>query len=364
MKKKKNSGGHASRKTLQMSQKPKRGQEQLIYTGTKETERIAITAVSFDCDRFVNHEATEENLESLKGKFFGTTWINLDGVHKVELIEKVGKLFGLNRMVVEDVLNVTRRPRTDTYGDQTFVVCNLLTIPEGESAVKKEQVSFVLKENLLITFQEDKFDDFEVVRERIRKSSGAVRKLGADFLLYVLLDSVVDQYFNSLETIGEQIETIEDTLVTSPNTDRLSQIYGMKNEIILFRKYVWPMREVIARLERSEDSLIRDASRVYFRDLYDHIVEVMDMLDTFREMIYGMVDIYMSSASNRMNQIMKVLTIISTIFIPLTFIAGVYGMNFEYMPELKMKYGYPAVWAVMISTAVGIMLFVKRKRWV
>jgi len=349
---------------VNLPKKPTRGLGELVYTGEKQGTAVVVTAVSYDKESFKRHTVVDGDLEKIQNEFFGTTWINIDGVHDVNLVERIGKRYGLNVMVMEDILNTTRRPRTESYEDYLFTVCNRLSFSETDTALQKEQISFILKKDLLITFQEDTHDDFDEVRGRIRSSKGPLRSAGADFLLYTLLDEVVDKQFRLLEILDERMEAVEELLVAYPNSGRLRTIHEMKNQIILFRKYVWPMREVIGRLERDDSEQIQDSTRVYFRDLYDHVVELMDMLETFREMIYGLIDIYMSSVSNRMNEIMKVLTVISTIFIPLTFIVGLYGMNFKYMPELEQQWGYPAVLTLMVGIAVSMILFVKRKRWV
>jgi magnesium transporter len=239
----------------------------------------------------------------------------------------------------------------------------MLDYDREESKIKVEQVSLILGENFVISFQETEGDIFNPIRERVRNNKGRVRKMGADYLAYVLIDAVVDNYFLILEALGEQIESMEEELVANPTPETLQTIHNLKREMIFLRKSVWPLRELISGLERGESALIRESTGIYLRDVYDHTIQVIDTVETFRDMLSGMLDIYLSSVSNRMNEVMKVLTIIATIFIPLTFLAGIYGMNFEFMPELRWHWSYPLVWCVMIVIGVAMIFYFKRKKW-
>ena len=278
--------------------------------------------------------------------------------------KQLGERFGLHPLVVEDILNTDQRPKLEDYGEYLFVVLKSLYHSKIESDEPEiEQISLVLGPNYVLSFQERAGDEFEPVRERIRSDKGRVRKMGADYLAYSLIDLIVDTYFIVLEKLGERMEILEEELVLNPTTETLQAIHQLKREMVFLRKSTWPLREVIGALERGESPLIQDSTSIYLRDVYDHTIQVIDAVETYRDILSGMLDIYLSSISNRMNEVMKVLTIIATVFIPLTFIAGVYGMNFQHMPELAWPWAYPLVWAVMITIAAVMVVYFQRKRW-
>jgi magnesium transporter len=291
------------------------------------------------------------------------TWINIDGVHKLDNIEKVGKHLKIHPLVLEDIVHTGQRPKMEDFNDYLFVVLQMLQYNEKENETKTEQVSIILGANYVISFQEDEGDVFDLIRERIRTDRGRIRRMGADYLAYSLLDAIVDNYFMVLEKIGENIEDIEDELIKNPAQEVLHAIHSLKRELVFLRKSVWPLREVISRLERWDSHLIDKSMDIYLRDVYDHTIQVIDALETFRDMLSGMLDIYLSSVSNRMNEVMKVLTIIATIFIPLTLITGIYGMNFKYMPELDWSWGYPMVYIAMLIVSGVMLVYFRRKRW-
>jgi magnesium transporter len=245
-----------------------------------------------------------------------------------------------------------------------FLVLKMLYIDDKTHEVRSEQVSLILGQNFVISFQETIGDVFDAVRERIRKSKGRIRKMGTDYLAYALIDAIIDNYFLILEKIGDKVKNLEQNVVSTPTPEIMQQIYNLKRQMVYLRKSVWPLREVINGLLREESKLIKKTTHVYLRDLYDHTIQVIDTIETFRDMISGMLDIYMSSVSNKMNEIMKVLTIFAAIFIPLTFIAGVYGMNFQYMPELNIPWAYPAIWVVIILVSVSLLAYFKHKKWI
>jgi magnesium transporter len=251
----------------------------------------------------------------------------------------------------------------EDYGDYLYVVVKMLHDKGKTGQVEAEQVSLIIGPNFVFSFQEGEGDVFEPIRERIRNGKGRLRKMGADYLAYSLLDAIVDYYFVILEKLGERVEFLEEELVTNPKTQTLQEIHHLKREMIFLRKAVWPLREVIGALERGESPLIQKGTSLYLRDVYDHTIQAIDTVETFRDMVSGMLDIYLSSVSNRLNAVMKVLTIIATVFMPLTFLAGVYGMNFKYMPELEWRWGYPLVWAVMIGIGGVMLIYFKRKKW-
>ena len=335
----------------------------LVHIGERKTERVQITLIDYDETQFKQEEvATVEECFPFKDKPT-VTWINIDGLHDVQVIEKIGQHFNLHPLLLEDILNTEQRPKMEDFGDYIFLVVKMLYYNDQAEQVEAEQVSLILGSSWVISFQERPGDVFNAVRERIQKGKGRIRKMGADYLAYSLLDAIVDNYFIIMEKFGDRIEDTETELAASPTRQTLQAIRTIKREMIFLRKSVWPLRELVSSLERGESPLIHESIGVYLRDVYDHTIQVIDTVESFRDMISGMLDIYLSSISNRMNEVMKVLTIFAAIFIPLTFVVGIYGMNFEYIPELKWHWGYFGVLAIMASIA-GVMLFYfKRKRW-
>jgi len=293
----------------------------------------------------------------------GVTWLDIDGVHQNEVLETVGAHAGLHPLVIEDIHNTYQRPKVEDYEDYLYIVLKMISWDGDSTEIQAEQVSLILGQNYVLSFKEDPGDIFDSIRTRLREGKGRLRKLGADYLAYSLLDQVVDHYFLVLENLGEKIEDLEEKLVTNPDASTLQTIHHLKRELIFLRKSVWPLREAISSLERGESPLFQPETLVYLRDVYDHTIQVIDTIETFRDMVSGMLDIYLSSVSNRLNEVMKVLTIIATIFIPLTFITGIYGMNFTNMPELQWPWGYFMVWGVMLITFIGMLIFFKRKKW-
>ena len=335
----------------------------LVHIGEKKAETPKITLMDYDEVYFQEKEIkTIEECFPFKDKP-AVTWINIDGLHQVEILERLGECYGLHPLVLEDILNTDQRPKMEDYGEYLYIVLRMLNYNDKSSEIEAEQISLILGPNFVFSFQEREGDTFNPIRERIRNSKGRIRKMGADYLAYTLLDSIVDNYFIILEKLGEKIEFLEDELVTRPTPETLQIIHHLKREMIFLRKAVWPLREVIGSLERGEPPLVKETTRVYLRDVYDHTIQVIDTIETFRDMVSGMLDIYLSSVSNRLNAVMKVLTIIATIFMPLTFLAGIYGMNFKYMPELEWRWGYPAVWFFVVLISVFMLIYFKKKRW-
>ena len=335
----------------------------LVHIGEKKTEKVRITLIDYNEQDF--QERTVDTIEECF-PFKGTpsiTWINIDGIHQIETIEKIGRHFELHPLILEDILNTGQRPKCEDYEKYLFTVLKMLSYRNENKSIQSEQVSLVLGQNVVISFQESVGDVFEQIRDRIRHAKGRIRKASADYLAYVLIDAIVDNYFAILEKLGELVESIEEELITKSTEKTLQQIHGIKRELLFLRKSVWPLRELTNNLEKTESPLIVDATKPYLRDVYDHTIQIIDTVESFRDMVSGMFDIYLSSISNRMNAVMKVLTIIATIFIPLTFIAGIYGMNFKDMPELEWKWGYPIVLIVMAVVGVYMLIYFKRKKW-
>lgn len=335
----------------------------LVYVGKPKTGRPRITVIDYDGESFLEKTAaTCEECFSFRDTAT-VTWINVDGVHDPSIVEKIGGHFGLHPLILEDILTTSQRPKLEDLGDMLYIVVRMLEYDESTSQVGTDQLSLIVGPNFLISFQELEGDMFDPVRDRIRKAKGRIRKLGPDYLAYALLDAVVDHYFSVLEKLGERIENLEEELIENPSRTTMHAIHGLKREMIYLRKSVWPLREVVAGLERAESGLIRESTHIFFRDVYDHAIQVIDNVETYRDMLSGMVETYLSSVSNRMNEVMKVLTIISTIFIPLTFIVGVYGMNFRHMPELEWKWGYFVVWGVILAIGLAMVKFFQNKKW-
>jgi magnesium transporter len=292
------------------------------------------------------------------------TWIDVSGVADTDTVAKVGEIFGLHQLLVEDIVHTCQRPKVEDMDEYLFVVVKALAYDEKTSSVSDRQVSLVLGDGYVLMFRDNGGEEkLANLRDRIVAGKGKVRKMGADYLLYVILDGIVDNYFLVLERIGEDIEEMETRLLAKPSASELENIHVLKRETLMFRKYIFPLREVIARLQSGESRLIGDSLKFYLKDLYDHTIQAMDSLETLRDILSGMIDIYLSNISLRLNEIMKVLTIISTFFIPMSFVAGVYGMNFENMPELKWPYGYPMALGIMVLIAGGLLTYYKKKKW-
>jgi magnesium transporter len=337
----------------------------LIHVGEKKDEKTRITIIDYDEQNF-RQKDVEKVEECFVFKETATvTWINVDGVHESEIIGRIGDCYGIHPLILEDIMTTAQRPKYEDLGNYIYVVLRMLSCEKDSDEVQSEQVSLIVGPNFVISFQESASlgDVFDPVRDRIRTGKGRMRKLGADYLAYALIDAIVDNYFIILENLGERVEVLEEELVTDPGQKTLHEIHTLKREMIYVRKSVWPLREVVSGLERAESPLIKETTGIFLRDVYDHTIQVIDTIETYRDMLSGMLDMYLSSVSNRMNQVMKVLTIIATIFIPLTFIAGVYGMNFKHMPELEWRFGYYAIWAVMLTIGITMVVLFKKKKW-
>lgn len=333
------------------------------YPSSRKTIKSNIRSISFNEKNYSIEEYQNiEDLFPLKPTSY-IHWIDIDGYPSSETLEQLGKKLELHPLVLEDIATLDERPTIEDYENILFIILSAISINDKTNVIEKEQISIILGINFVVSIQEKGVNIFNTINERIEHSRGRIRKMGSDYLAYTLIDIITDNYFKVLEDIGEKIEYLEEELVTNPTTNTLQTIHKLKRELIFLRKKVWPLREVINKLDRRESELISDSLSVYLRDVYDHTIQVIDYIETYRDMISGMLDIYLSSLSNRMNEVMKLLTIISTLFIPLTFIVGLYGMNFKYMPELQWIYGYPLVWVAMIIVSLIMFLFFRRKKW-
>ncbi len=336
----------------------------LVYTGEKSgSEPVVITLIDYNADTLV--EKSGISLADCQAYINrdSVSWIDISGVHNLEIIGQLGRMFALHPLLLEDVLNTEGRPKIDDYDDYLFMVLKMIDYQPDVQVIDHEHVCLIMRKGLVISLQEHEGDVFGPVRERIRKGKGRIRKSGADYLAYALMDIIVDHYFRVLEDLGGRIEEFQDAVLSDPEPSILEAVHGMKRQVIYIRKSVWPVREIAAALLRSESDLITKETQLYLRDVYDHTIQVVETVEMFREMLASVLDIYLSSVNNRMSEVMKVLTVIATIFIPLTFLAGVYGMNFEHMPELQWRLAYPAVWAVFIVAALGMTAWFKYRKW-
>ena len=336
----------------------------LVHIGEKLSDKTTIEIMDYNESSHEEREAT--TVPECGGALDEQTirWISVDAVHDIRILEQVGPLCGLHPLTLEDILNTDQRPKMEDFGEYIYIVLKMF-VPAGDPSEGdvSDQISIVLGRNFVISFQERKSDVFNPLRERIKRDRGRMAKMGADYLAYAIMDTIVDNYFAILETKGERMDSLEEELLKNPAPAIMHAIQSLKHEMIYLRKAVWPLRETINNLERSASPLIRNSTRPYLKDVYDHTIQVIDTVETFRDMISGMLDIYLSSVSNKMNEVMKVLTVIATIFIPLTFIVGIYGMNFKYMPELELRWGYHALWLVMITVVIFMLFYFKRKKW-
>ena len=335
----------------------------LVHVGEKRAEKAKISLLDYDASHLAEKPlAVIEDAFPLKDEPT-TTWINVDGIHDIDLIEKIGGHFQIHPLTLEDIVNTGQRPKLEPYDQYLYIVLKMLHYHDETGEVRSEQISLILGERFLISFQEVEGDVFTLVRDRIRKGRGRIRRGGCDYLAYALIDAIVDHYFVILEKTGEQMEDLEESLLGEPRSETLQAIHDLKREMIFMRKQVWPLRELINGLAKAESELVQEGTGLFFRDVYDHTVQIIDTIESYRDLLSGMIDLYLSTISNRTNEVMKVLTIIATIFIPITFVAGIYGMNFEVIPELKWRWGYAGFWVVILLIATTMLIYFRRKKW-
>lgn len=335
----------------------------MIHIGDQKVETVQMEVLDYNAEVCKTSPIQKvEEIVSFK-ESQTVSWLNINGLHDVDLIQKVGNVFDVHPLILEDILNTDQRPKLEIYDTYLFAVLKMITFEKSSRKLRHEQISLILGKNYVITFQENGADIFNPLRERIIQYKGRIRKQGADYLLYALMDVIIDNYFLALEEIGDLIEELENRVLAHPEKAVVEQIHRLKNELLSFRRVIWPLREVISNLIRDETLLIQSSTDPFLKDLYDHTVHVADSVDTFRDMVSGLLDVYLSNISNHMNEVMKVLTIIATIFIPLSFIAGIYGMNFEFMPELTWRWAYFALWGLIIGIASLMLYYFRKKGW-
>ena len=335
----------------------------VVYVGVEKTTPVKVARIRYSGDGYEAPRIVAPSECRPESSWPGVDWFTVDGVHNVEILKTVGANFGLHPLVVEDIGNTTQRPKLEGFDGYYFLAAKMITYEARSSQLKSEHVSIVFGQGFLVLFLQDTEDLFAPIRQRIEAGRGKIRASGSDYLAYAIVDAIVDYYFHVLEEIGERVERLEDEVVVNPTVNTLRTIHDVKRELIALRRSIWPMREVVNAMIRDESPLISKDVKIYLRDLYDHTVHVIDSVETMRDIITGTLDVYLSSVSNRLNQVMKVLTVMSSIFIPLTFIVGVYGMNFQHMPELQLRWGYPAVWLFMLALTGILLALFKRKKW-
>lgn len=331
----------------------------LIYTGKNDIP-TKITFIEYNKDVF--SDKTVEGCPKFTGKDT-IKWIKINGLMDVENLKKLGRCFNLHPLVLEDILNTNQRPKVEDYNDYLYIVLKLFDVSDKDRIVTK-QVSLILEKNMVISFQDDDEPLFDLIIKRINAKESPIRNNGADYLLYSIIDTVIDSYFLDLENVGDKIEYIEDNLIENTSPDVLKKIHNIKMDIITLRKTIWPLREMLSTLGSGEYSLIDESTDYYLRDIYDHSIQIFDTLESLRDRISEMLDIYLSSTSNKLNEIVRVLTVISTIFVPMTFIVGLYGMNFQHMPELNHPLGYPAVLIIISIIPISMLVYFKKKKWI
>lgn len=334
----------------------------IIHTGEERHEDVEIKIIEFTESEIREYAADSIDDCSPSLKDGATKWIHVMGVHDVDIVEKICDFYKIHALVIEDIPSVGQRPKIEAMSAGVYVVLRSHDLFGKD--VHSEQVSVVFGKGFIISFQETTADIFDAIRIRIRQPGGYIRKGSSDYLAYALLDLIVDKYFRVLEHIGDRIEDLEDALIQEGSDDMLTEIYKLKRTLIVFRRDIWPLRQVVLKLQRDVPLFVKDETLVYVRDLYDHVIRVTDHVETYRESITGMLDIYLSRVSNKMNEVMQVLTVISVIFIPLTLMASIYGMNWQWMPELEIYYGYPIFLAVMVLVGLILLSYFRRIGWV
>ncbi|MEM4295332.1 MAG: magnesium/cobalt transporter CorA [Candidatus Anstonellales archaeon] len=341
-----------------------------VYLGEKSEVKPKLIVISYDKNSYYENvidirekSAFENELKKLLKKKPFVNWVIFIGVNNIDILQKLGEFFNLHALTIEDIANTHQRPKIESYDNYIYIVGKILGYESFAEDINHEQISIVISKNTLISFHETEHQIIETIRHRIEKNRGEIRKRHVDYLAYSIFDVMIDKYFELLEKLSEVIEELEEEVIKNPNIDIIIKVEQIKRKIIMLRRILWPSREVINKFSSPDFTFVKKSTRFYLRDVHDHIIQVLETIETYRDVLASMIDIYLSSINNKINEVIKVLTIITTIFIPLTFITSVYGMNFKYMPELEWQYGYYAVWAVLFLIAVFMVLFFKRKGW-
>ena len=334
----------------------------LVHVGEGGHSEVAVRVIDYDGEILTDRQLPASVDFTSLTRSGSVSWIHVDGVHDVRTVQSVGESLGLHLLVMEDVLNTDQRPKLEPYDDYLFVVLKVLRFDDVKREAISRQVSIVIGQHFVLSLQEEPGDIFDAIRDRLN-AGRRIRFLGADYLAYALIDTIVDQYFQVLEKFGDEVEALEDEIVCNPSPAVLARVHHVKREMLLLRQMIWPLREVLSALSRNDLDVVSEKTHVYLRDVYDHVIHALDTVETLRELLAGMLDLYLSTVSNRMNEVMKVLTIFATLFMPLTFVAGIYGMNFEHMPELGWRWGYPLVMLAMAGLFGGLLYYFRRRDW-
>ena len=351
---------------LKKKKRPKTGLApgSIIHTGIKWVDKTQFEVIDYTNERYDRHEINDlSELEKFKSNS-AVSWINITGLHEVAVVEKLGQMFSLHRLLLEDIVDINQRPKVEEFEDHVFLTMKMIDIEGNSRKIEVEQISIVVHQNYVLCFQEKPGDIFEPIRKRLREGHGKARNRGADYLAYMLIDLIVDFYMEVLDTLYERIEFLEQQVIRRPKKAHMTEIQLLKKDIIRIRKMIAPLREAVKAISTRENNLFSEATKVYLHDTWDHMNSVMENITSYNEMVMNLMDLYLSQLSNKMNEVMKMLTLIATIFIPLTFIAGIYGMNFEYMPELQWKWAYPVgFYSLIFFVGLGMFLYMKLKRW-
>lgn len=356
---------HLNGRARKLSQSHKAGLPPgtIVFLGERLVDDVIVDVIDYD-DKTLQERRIEdpEACRDYIGKKT-VTWINITGVHNTNLIAHLGQVFSLHHLVLEDIANTKQRPKLEDHGETLFIVLKMLSWDDAAQCVKAEQVSLIVSDDYVLTFQESPGDVFDVIRNRIRTAAGRVRRMGCDYLAYCLIDAIVDNYFIVMEHFDERVDRLQEAVLDAPKPDTIQDVQRLNRELAFLRKNLWPLREVISGMEKLESPILLHTLRPYLRDVYGHTIQVSDTVENQRDAVSGALEIYMTNMSNRMNATMRTLTIISTVFIPLTFIVGIYGMNFDYMPELRWHFGYLGVWTLMLTAAGGMLYLFRRNHW-
>ena len=337
----------------------------LMFVGEVKVEEMTASLIRYDQNEIQTHNLKEKNISTIKSSTNDVLWININGLHEIQSIQEICQRWSVHQLVIEDIINTNHRPKIEIYDDHIFVITKMYFYQSVSKSISFEQVSFILTNNTVLSFQERPGDVFKPIRDRLASNKGRIRKSGADYLLYSLLDCLVDSYFDLLEKMDEDLERSEQAMINEPSSeDALSNFFALKRSLLLLKKFAWPLQEITSQLLKGKSELIKKSTEPYLRDLNEHSVHIIDSIETFRDLASGLTDMYLSMTSNKMNQIMKALTVCASMFIPLTFIAGIYGMNFEYMPELQWRYSYFVIIGAMVVIIIAMLVFFMKKKWI
>jgi len=335
----------------------------VLYAGKRKVDSILIESVIFDKNTLSEETLTDVSKLEYKCDSDDIQWVTITGLHDSKMVEQIGSSFGIHNLVLEDILNTDHRPKVDFYSDYIYILFKSLSYNRSETAIEQEQISILLGRNFVLCFCEKDHTLFKSIRERLRVPGSKFRASGADYLAYTLMDVIIDHYFIVIEKISDKLDFYEEKIISGNHKGILNKIYLLKRQNLSITNSIWPLRELISQIERSDSGLIKKTNHIFFRDLYDHTIQIIDKINVYRELLTAIIDLHLSESGNRTNEVMKVLTIISTIFIPLTFIAGVYGMNFKFMPELQVHWAYFAVIGLMAALAILMLIYFRRKKW-